>query len=186
MKTVTVDKIFYQQEVAGLPYGDWLALSKADQLIARLSFLQDRAKAIHSQPYDIASGLPANLWEMAQRLDAKVNEVFSSLSGDFVGGYGLMLDIGMLVQQIQDMPALFTALKTWTFEVTDRCSKGGQATAEARKKEKQERKEKVITKYYSLADRPERDRAGIISESLGIPAQKVRQYLREHRKANGR
>lgn len=117
MKSVTVEKLFDKQSSAGLPPEAWLALSPAEQVIERLLFIRMRAEAIKNKPYDIGSGIPSNLWSLSNRLIKKVDHVLETIKDDFIGAYGLIIDIGMLVQEIKTLPALYSALKTWTVEV---------------------------------------------------------------------
>ena len=179
--TIDVQVLFKGHLLGGLPPEDWCNLSKGDQFKQRLTFIASRARAITEKPYDLDNGLPANIWGEASRLESVATQAFQAASnGDFITASTCALEVGVAMERIQTLLAVYSGLKVRAESLKPK-SAGGKSTALIKKNDAGQRvsEAKRLWKLFEETGRPERERAGLIAGRMGVKPNTVRGWLKK-------
>ena len=110
--TVTLPHLFAGNMLGGYAPQEWEALSMADRLVARFSFIEARARTIAEMPYDHANGMPANVHNEAAQLATKADQALSALDAeDTITAAWLAVEVGQHLERITTVLAVAKALK---------------------------------------------------------------------------
>lgn len=179
--TVTLPRLFAGESLGGYEPQDFERLSMAEQLCARLSFIEERARALSNVPYDSNNGVPANVHADARRLaDRAYHALVKLAAGDVVAAAWIAVDVGQKMGNITATLAVAKALDL-TVTIKKPKSAGGKATAERNKKEAEDNQDIAAEHWLELAKagRPERDRAEIIAQRMNRKANTVRGWIKK-------
>jgi hypothetical protein len=177
--TVTLPRLFVGEMLGGLEPQTWEALSVADKLAARLSFIEARAQTLAGLEYDPANGLPVGVHVEAARLAAKAGDALAALAADdALTAAWLAVELGRNLERISTLLAVSRALDL-TEAIKAPKSAGGQATAERKKREAQENIQRAVKLWAELeqAGRPEHERASVIAARMEAKTDTVRRWL---------
>jgi len=174
--TVTIPHLFHGEGNAGLSFNDWHSLPPENQLRARLQFITLRASSLAQTPYDIKSGLPANVWQIAQNIERLGNQAANTK--ELINVSMLCIDIGKLLESIK---TIFLSYEATNFKVQllEPKSKGGQATAAIKKTRAEENQTKAREIWFELAGNDEHSRCETIANRMGYKPDTVRRWIKK-------
>lgn len=177
--TVTLPRLFAGESLGGYAPQDFERLSMAEQLCARLSFIEERARALASTPYDSKNGLPANVHADARRLaDRAYHALVKLAAGDVVAAAWIAVDVGQKMGSITATLAVAKALDL-TVTIKKPKSAGGKATAEEKKKDARKNQDIAARIWDELAGKPEHERVGIIARRMNAKPDTVRRWIKK-------
>lgn len=174
--TVTIQHLFHGEGNAGLSFNDWHSLTPEKQLRARLQFITLRAYSLAQTPYDIKSGLPATIWQIAQNIERLGNQVADTK--ELISVSMLCIDIGKLIESIKTQCLGSKAIK-FKVQLLEPKSKGGQATAAIKKTKAEENQTRAREIWFELAGKDERSRCGTIARRMGVKPNTVRGWIKK-------
>lgn len=163
----------------GIKLPNFFSELKITPSLETLELTRIKALEIAEAPYGSLGNLPANIHQMAYLVAEHAAKCSDALQANDINAvFEHSFRLGMFCESIAKYIAAADSLRERA-KATKPRSKGGSATALARQTEAAGTQQKIITLWNRLSHQPERNRAAVIAEKLGISPATVRTHLKK-------
>ena len=176
--TVTIKDLFAGEMLGGMNPEEWEQLSIDEKLDNRLSFIEDRARALSGMPYKPEMGLPASVWRITLNLADTAQKARTEPDGALKSWYAL--EAGRQLESVKTQLAA-CAFLDYQVPLKKRCSDGGFAKAIIAAEEAAYEHDRVVDLWRKLEreGKPERERCGIIARVVDYNQRTVSKIIKE-------
>lgn len=174
---ITVQRLFDGNLTGGVEPESWESLTIDERISSRLRFIQSRAKSFADMPYSTESGLPANIWSEARRLEKSAEDAITALPSNPHLSAWYAIEVGVQMGRINELVAVAKAFEI-KIELIEPKSQGGKTTAKLKKLSAAEKMDEAVRLWRTLK-KPERVRSGIIAQRMGYPTDTVRRWIKK-------
>lgn len=178
---VEIGNLFAGHTMAGVSFIEWQAMQPAEKLIRRMTFIRDEAAQLGNAIYDENCEMPGNMIAEAQNLHRMASlAVEVAERGDYADAALRALDVGAQMEGLNRSLAIWRALEL-KGDIHRPRARGGDAAAITKKNQEAENIRKVahIWSQLAISDKPEHERANLISQRTGMNPDTVRRYIRK-------